>query len=298
METIFKRFLCILVLLTIAGIFSERLAAQDTVNQALGTPSYLKFASWNIRIFSNSRSDDELRAICRVAKNFDFISILELRDEQVLQRMVAMLKSEFRRSYSYDLSPYVGFADEDRSSRELCAFLYNNTFIQRIGTGRLYNDSAFFRKPYYNTFRAGTFDFTVVAIHVIWGDSVEARRKEIQKLAEMYRTIQNADAGENDIILVGDFNRDPDDDLAWGPLKAISSMVHLFDLPEKSMIWDTHLYDNIWFQSCYTREYNLNRGITRFDETDFDDDDEAASLAVSDHRPVWSSFTITGTDDD
>jgi len=30
----------------------------------------------------------------------------------------------------------------------------------------------------------------------------------------------------------------------------------------------------------------------------FNDDDEAASLAVSDHRPIWAKFSISGVDDD
>jgi endonuclease/exonuclease/phosphatase family metal-dependent hydrolase len=271
--------------------------------------SYLKLASWNIRIFSNSRSDDELRMICRVAKNFDFITIMELRDEQVLQRMVSLLRNEFGRSYAYQLSPYLGEMDPAKDSRyldalgeervyhEMCAFLYDSSFIQCVAAGKIYDDSTFFRKPYYANFRARNFDFTIIGIHVIWGDTVEERRKEIKRLADVYRVIQDGDTKENDVILVGDFNRNPDDDLAWGPLRSISSMINLFNLPEKSMIWDTNLYDNIWFQSAYASEYTLDHAIVRFDETDFNNDDDAANLAVSDHRPVWALFR-TDTDDD
>lgn len=60
--------------------------------------TYLKFASWNIRILSDgSRTDTELAAICRVAKNFDLLVIQELRDEKIMQRMVAMLKKIMER---------------------------------------------------------------------------------------------------------------------------------------------------------------------------------------------------------
>jgi endonuclease/exonuclease/phosphatase family metal-dependent hydrolase len=266
--------------------------AQDTEPKG-----YLKLATWNIRIFSNERTDEEIRMICRVAKNFDFIAIVELRDETVLKRLVTMLQAEFGRSYSYELSPYVGSTDEDRS-RELYAFLYDRTFITVVQSGKLYIDSTFLRYPYYATFRAGSFDFTAIVTHVIWGTTVTARRKEINRLAYVYQTIQDGDPNENDVLLLGDFNRQPDDDLAWGPLKAISSMVHLFNVPEKSMIWDTNLYDNILFQSQYTKEYTLDHGIIRFDETDFGNDDEKACAAVSDHRPAWALFNISGPDDD
>ena len=35
-----------------------------------------------------------------------------------------------------------------------------------------------------------------------------------------------------------------------------------------------------------------------FDETFFGNDDDAASLACSDHRPVWISLAVPGADDD
>ena len=281
----------------------------QTGYKSQGRPSHLKLASWNIRIFSKNRTDAELRQICKVASQFDFIAILELSDEEVLQRMIAMLKSEFGRSYSYHLSPYVGstrdsaypeeqLAAEEKGRRELYAFVYDSSFITPVGSSSLFEDSTFFRYPYYGTFRAGNFDFTIIAIHVIWGNTVAQRRKEINQLAQVYQTIQNSDPHENDVILVGDFNRDPDDDLAWGPVKSIASMLHLFADPEKSMIWDSHLYDNIWFQSAYLTEFTLDRGIIRFDESDFGNDDDSASKAVSDHRPVWGLFRIDSGDDD
>lgn len=58
-----------------------------------------------------------------------------------------------------------------------------------------------------------------------------------------------------------------------------------------------NLYDNIWFQRQYTLEF-IETGIVRFDEDYFDNDDEAAKLIVSDHRPLWARFDIAGGDDD
>lgn len=298
------------VYLSIFGVLFWLIAIPGSI-QSQEEPSCLKMASWNIRVFSDSRTDEQLRSICRVAKNFDFIAIQELRDENVLQRMVAMLKNEFGRSYSYELSPYVGYyeamargydesvlSEAERGNQELYAFLYDKSFIRVVERGKLFPDSTFFRRPYYATFRAGSFDFTTIVIHVIWGNSVENRRKEIRRLAHVYQTIQDSAPHENDVILMGDFNREPDDDLAWGNIKSISGMIHLFNVPEKSMIWDSNLYDNLWFQGQYVKEFTLDRGIVRFDESDFGNNDQKASLDVSDHRPVWGLFRITGTDDD
>lgn len=113
----------------------------------------------------------------------------------------------------------------------------------------------------------------------------------------MFQAIQDAEPSEQDVILVGDFNREPDDTQSFGALRAVPSMRALFAEPMKSHIRESSLYDNIWLQSNHVREYTGVSGIDKFDETDFGNDDDAANLAVSDHRPVWAEFE-TGVDDD
>ena len=120
---------------------------------------------------------------------------------------------------------------------------------------------------------------------------------EVKALADVYRYVQAANGAEDDVLLVGDFNRNPTDAESYRPLMAIPSMTRLFDFPQKSHIKDTSLYDNIFFQKDPLTEYLNMSGIDRFDETDFGNDDKAANLAVSDHRPVWAVFSIEIDDD-
>ena len=259
----------------------------------LNTPTF-RLAAWNIRIFSDgSRNDDELHHIAKVLIDYDFIAIVELRDEVVLMRTEAILVG-MGRDYDYVMSPRVGAKVKERY-----AFLFDPQIVRVIEDGEVFPDpnDAFLREPYFATFKAGEFDFTAIAVHVIWGDSVNQRRREVQELADVYQAVQAADDAEQDVILLGDFNRNPDDQSAYGPLLSIRSMRHLFRLPQKSHIKDTSLYDNIFFQTHHVTEYTGDSGIERFDETHFGNDDAAASLAVSDHRPVWGTFRID-TDDD
>ena len=137
----------------------------------------------------------------------------------------------------------------------------------------------------------------MIVVHVIWGDTVGPRKAEVRALADVYRYVQEANGEEEDVLLVGDFNRNPNDAEAYSPIMAIPSMTRLFELPQKSHIRDSSLYDNIFFQKNYVTEYLNQSGIDRFDETDFGNDDKAANLAVSDHRPVWALFS-TEIDDD
>lgn len=281
--------LCFLLSLLFCGVLCTQ--QWECTAEELG---HVKIASWNIRILSNTRTDAELHMIGQVIQKFDFVAIMELRDSLVLDRLVQIMQKDFGKTYKYELSPKVGSATQ----KELYAFLYAYPAFSVVKSGKLFEQISFFRQPFYATFRVGNFDFTPIVIHVVWGTSVPERRKEINNLAQVYRSIQDEDPRENDVILVGDFNRNPDDDLAWGPLHTLPSMVHLFNLPEKSMILDTNLYDNMLFQSQYVRECTLDRGIVRFDETDFGNNDEAASEAVSDHRPIWALYQVNGVDDD
>ena len=256
--------------------------------------STFRLAAWNIRIFSNgSRNNDELHRIAKVLIRYDFIAIVELRDEMVLTRTEAILAG-MGRDYNYVMSPPVGAKVKERY-----AFLFDPRIVRVIEDGEVFPDpnDAFLREPYFATFKAGEFDFTAIAVHVIWGDRVNQRRREVQELANVYQTVQAADDAEQDVILLGDFNRNPDDQSAYGPLLSIPSMKHLFQLPEKSHIKDTSLYDNIFFQAHHVAEYTGESGIERFDEAHFGNDDAAASLAVSDHRPVWGIFRIDVDDD-
>ena len=149
-------------------IDTDLVVSQDTTASD-AKHSELKLAAWNIRIMSDkSRTDAELKAIARTLADYNFIAIVELRDEVVLQRTQRIL-SEMGKTYQYQLSPAVG-----RGVKERYAFLYESELVSVVTRGELYPDAAdgkddFIRDPYWATFRAGAFDFSVIAVHVIWG---------------------------------------------------------------------------------------------------------------------------------
>ena len=291
-----KRGALLFIPICLLAACSERDDASNLKTDVLTDPgrSTIRLAAWNIRIFSdNSRDDAELQLIANVLIDYDFIAVIELKDETVLRRTESVLEL-MGRDYDYLVSRPVGGKVKERY-----AFLFDEKLVDVLEDGKVFPDpdDAFLREPYSASFRAGQFDFTTISAHVIWGDSVPPRQREVGELANVYRAVQAMNGAEQDVILLGDFNRNPDDLLAYQPLMSIPGMTHLFQLPEKSHIKDTSLYDNIFFQASYVTEYTGNSGIDRFDETDFGNDDEAASLAASDHRPVWAEFRIDSDDD-
>ena len=294
--TVPKRSALLFIPICLLAACSERDDASNLKTDILTDPgrSTIRLAAWNIRIFSdNSRDDHELQLIADVLIDYDFVAIVELRDEEVLKRTESVLKL-MGRDYDYLLSRPVG-----EKVKERYAFMFDQKLVHVLEYGMVVPDpnDAFLREPYYASFRAGKFDFTAITAHVIWGDSVPSRQHEVRELADVYRAVQAMNGAEQDVILLGDFNRNPDDLLAYQPLMSIPRMTHLFNVPQKSHIRDTSLYDNIFFQTSYVTEYTGNSGIDRFDETDFGNDDKAASLTVSDHRPVWGEFRIDSDDD-
>ena len=121
----------------------------------------IRLASWNIRIFSDgSRDDAELNQICQTLKDYDFVSIVELRDEKVLHRTEVMLQA-MGKDYDYQVSDAVG-----RGVKERYAFLYDTSKVEVVEPGKIFPDpeDVFIREPYYATFRSGEFDFTITGI--------------------------------------------------------------------------------------------------------------------------------------
>ena len=251
-------------------------------------------ASFNIRIFSTgSRDDAELALIADRLQPFDLIAIQEVRDEEVVHRTLAILAG---RGFPYRalVSDPVG-----RGVKERCAFLWREEALQALDAGQIWPDSEdhFIREPYIASFRAGQFDFTLVTMHSIYGDAKADRRAEALLLDDVYAAVQEADPGEQDVILLGDFNLPPEDQ---GFAELATFLTPLFTGNRYTTISENakSLYDNIWFDPQHVREYAGETGIDDFDVTVFGNDDKAASLAVSDHRPVWATFHTDLPDDD
>ena len=128
---------------------------EESIPTEQGTPTF-SLAAWNIRIFSNgSRNNAELHHIAKVLIDYDFIAIVELRDETVLIRTEAILEG-MGRNYDYVMSPPVGAKVKERY-----AFLFDPQIVRVIEDGEVFPDpnDAFLREPYFATFKAGEFDF-------------------------------------------------------------------------------------------------------------------------------------------
>ena len=95
-----------------AGCFDD-VVLTDAIENLVERPT-VSIAAWNIRIFSdNSRDDQELMMITNILVDYDFIAIVEVRDERVLMRTKSLLQG-MGRDYDYLISPPAGATVKER----------------------------------------------------------------------------------------------------------------------------------------------------------------------------------------
>jgi deoxyribonuclease-1-like protein len=251
----------------------------------------ISLASWNIRnISSNSRSDAELGLISVVLARYDFIAIQEIRtDTKALDRLVRILKDEFRLDYSYVASKKVG----NSSRTEIYAFLYKTDLVKYTeDSAFVYLDvnDDFIREPYCASFIAGQFDFSICTIHTEFGDGKTEPRKEVKVLDDVYRAVTKE--SRRDVLIVGDFNL-PANDEAWNDIESLDNFEPAIPLNTPTTIADKSFYDNIWYTK-YSDEVQKESGaVFEFDEMIYTQAmRKEASRQVSDHRPVSVEIKI------
>jgi endonuclease/exonuclease/phosphatase family metal-dependent hydrolase len=270
----------------------------------------LNIASWNIREFGKSpRTEAAVHYLAEILGQFDVIGIVELRDDLTdLGRVLKILGPYWRAVYS-DMIPDAG------GNRERLAFIYDkraatfNGFAAeasppRVKKGTEYlSDISFWRSPYMASFKAGSFDFILLTTHIRWGDSDEARRVEIETLADWIEAKRQEKTKEDkDLIVMGDFNIPSTD----SPLfKAITK--HGLQMPKAltglhgSNLEKDKRYDQILHFPIYPDNFCNFGG-----EVDFYIDDahikelfpagmtkEKFTFQLSDHLPLWIQI---GTD--
>lgn len=160
------------------------------------------------------------------------------------------------------------------------------------------------RAPLAAQFRAGAFEFVVLAVHLkaqIGGDCADRVRAEQAK--DIVAKLSELRARDKDIIVIGDFNAELNDaslkplfDAGFGPLTTsrnrspTSANVSYLKDPYRNVI------DHLMILPASERDW-VARSTTIFQAPT-----EPAALTkylrhISDHAPVWASF-FTDTDSD
>ncbi len=251
----------------------------------------IRVASWNLRHFGGGREALDLPLISQIIadERFDLIAIQEVRDGQTVLRLAEMLPISSGQDWQVLVSEQTG-------NSERFAFVYDASRIEFLDeAGFLPSRLEIDRRPFAARFRADTFDFTLVNIHLYYSD-LSRRRGEAERLAAALHSVAvPAGRGERDVIVIGDFNTTR---RQGGTLTPFESRGWTAAIDAPTNLGDGEMLDNIVFDHDHVREWAGTWGVVKFDEKWFGSDDDRATREVSDHRPIWTEFVINLGDDD
>src|SRR5262245_59621643 len=252
----------------------------------------IRLATFNIQVFGESKLNDAeaMRTIVAILKNFDLIAIQEVRSvsQDILPQLISLLNADGHH-YDYALGPRLGRSN----SKEQYAFVFDTETIE-IDRNQLYTvddpDDLLHREPLVGWFRARgpspehAFTFSLVTIHT----DPDETDHELDVLYDVFFKVRDDPRrGEDDVIMVGDFNAKALSLLQLGQIKGLAKVVN-GETPTNTL--HNAQYDNILFHESATTEFTGRGGVFDF-MRQYNLTLEQAQR-VSDHMPVWAEFSI------
>ena len=245
-------------------------------------------ASFNIQVFGESKlaQPNVVEILARVVRKFDIVAIQEVRakSNDILPRFLRAVNADGSR-YHYVIGPREGRT----VSKEQYAFVYDTTRIEVDPTslGVVPDPSdRLHRPPMVARFRTrvvpvqAAFTFWLVNTHT---DPDEVPQ-ELDALAHVFQSLQQARPDEDDVIMLGDLNAGPPQFNAFQRVPGIGWAVAGTTTNTRR----TKTYDNLVFSRPVTAEYLNAWGV--YDLQNVFGLPLDTALKVSDHNPVWAAF--------
>jgi endonuclease/exonuclease/phosphatase family metal-dependent hydrolase len=197
------------------------LRASDLGRRQAGT---LVIGSWNIRAFDDGtpRRDESYHYIAEIIDKFDICAVQEVKaDLDPLRRLVRLLGPNWD-WFVTDVT------EGDPGNTERQAFLYNTDVVRFrnlvgelvLPADALVAGEQIARTPYFASFQAGWFRFTLMGLHIVYGGSNAAARArraaELRAVAE--RAARRAAETDEVYVLIGDMNIEARDDAIMASL--------------------------------------------------------------------------------
>ena len=262
--------------------------ALPTVSVANGPT--LRIASFNIQVFGNTKASKPyvMQDLADIINQFDVVAIQEVRsqNEDLIPNFIQLVNKGGRR-FDHIIGPRLGIT----TSKEQYVFLFDTQRVD-VDHQSVYTvgdpDGLLHREPLVATFRTRgvdpdqAFTFTLVNMHT----DPDVAQEEMDVLAEVYRVVRRSSRGEDDIILLGDFNVDDRHLGRLGQLPGVAPLI--------AGVWtntrQNKQYDNLIIHRPSTTEYTGRSGV--FDFMRFKNRSLNQALQISDHFPVWAEFSI------
>ncbi len=281
--------------------------------------------SWNLRAFDDGkpRRDESYHYIAEIIDHFDICAVQEIKsDLEPLKRLMRLLGP----NWDYFVTDVT---EGGPGNKERQAFLYNTNRVQFrnlvgeivLGKDALIDGQQIARTPFFASFQAGWFRFTLVSVHILFGTDKSKRKKEISAIAE--RISKRAKAEDEVYVLIGDMNIEKRGDSIYEGLSDHGLTVPVLG---PTNLGGTKYYDQIAFTGEDVKTNLVNAGAYDWRTAVFGDADKDtyegivreereaagdsmysnwdtayqsyfASYEMSDHLPVWVQIRTDYSDE-
>jgi len=268
----------------------------------------LLIATWNVRNLGHTSPEADVLARAAVVQEFDIVALQEVNSERALLRLVEALNNlgdgePGSSCWEHRISHASG---DSGNATYHYAFVYRTDSVAYIeGSEDHYGGhtgSSFCHNPFWASFRANGFDFTLIAVHIKPNGSATEKNTECAQLAAVWQHVQDQDPLVNDLLLLGDFNVDQPTHPAFGSLRQLGLTPVVDSSQTRTTYGDTEdggsFYDNLWIDQSHTAddlteqfgtgtplENTMGRGCSE------------VLRGVSDHCPVWAAFSTLQDED-
>lgn len=302
-------------------VLRERIDDADIPSSSLDET--LNLATWNIREFGKTpREEAAVHLIAEIIGQFDVVAVTEVRDNVAdLERVLRILGPYWRVVFS-------DFNSDRAGNRERIAFVYDKRAVAFTGLAseadaarkkmKVIVDGqevweyrsliTWWRSPYMASFRAGDFDFILIAAHIRW-DSKGGEKSRIRALKLLANWLdkrrKDEDVIDQDIIVMGDFNIPAVGDDLYEAItsKGLRMPASLLGAPGSNLAQNKR-YDQILHYPSYTNSFTDEGGVLDFYQDDHQSlfpgitmTKERFTYQLSDHLPIWVQLD-TDTDDE
>lgn len=291
--------------------FEEGLSESvESITEADQSPKYvtnvIRIASFKINDEIEGRqTDSDLELLADICSHYDAVALQDINaeDNRWLDRVVLHMNNAERRnkifpqienqapSYTY-VSDFSSSDPSRGNGTGLSSAVIFNRRTLKLNQTQWYAiddpDELLSHKPLVTCFKTcGPVDdeaFTFSLVNVKLGHHQSQR--ELTGLIELFRAIRNDGRGEDDVLIVGDFNGG---DSELQPMRKRAGLTWVVS-DRGTNYFNTTRFDNLVFNEVATVEFTGRGGVFDFVQQ-YNLPLEVASQ-VSKHVPVWAEFSV------
>ena len=240
-------------------------------------PNSLIIGSWNIKHFDGGRSrlPESFHYIAEIVDHFDICAIQEAKDLPSLRRLKRLLGP----TWDFFVNDQT---TGDAGNNERMAYFYNRnkvSFRNLIGElvyppDELPGGEQPSRTPFFASFQAGWFKFTLCSAHIVSEDK-PGRPTRQQEIALIGKTLKKRAKKEDEVhIFMGDFNQDDMNDDGMRDLNTMGYIIPDFGPTNVGM--ERKHFDHITFIGPHDESDLMEHGAVDWREVVYSDADRDA----------------------